>query len=177
MLPKRKHFILLVIILLLFSSCATAQIKFPAPQGMVSDFSSKIGQPERESLEKKLKDFGDRSGIDVAVVLIPFDWLQEYRIEDYTRELGKQWGVGRGPEKLGLVLLVAIKSPDDKGIYQGGTRLEVSRNLEQDMPNDVAEEIIRRMRDDLKAGRFDNALNTGVDGIVAELARKRNIRG
>ena len=175
MLLTRKHFIHLAGGLLLLASCSVAQSEFPPPQGMVSDFSGKLSQSRSQGLEKRLGEFADHSGIEIAVVLIPFEWLQGDTIENYARKMGQQWGVGRGPQKLGLVLLVAIKPPDDKGIYSGQTRLEVSGHLEQDIPNELAEVIIRGMRVELKAGRFDDALETGVEAIITELRRKRNI--
>lgn len=149
------------------------QVQLPKAQGFVSDFASKLSPEAKQTLEAKLKEFADRSGIELAVVTIPFDEMKGMAIEDYSLQLGRQWGIGRGPEKLGLLLLIAIKPLGSDGIYHGGTRLEVSRNLEHDMPNDLAGEIVRKMRDDFQAGRFDQALTLGVDAIISTLTQKR----
>jgi uncharacterized protein len=72
-------------------------------------------------------------------------------------------------------LLVAIKPPSAEGVYSGNTRLEVSRHLEGEIPDGLAGEIITRMRTDFRAGRFDQAINTGVQTILATIARERGI--
>lgn len=150
-------------------------LQLPKAQGFVSDFANKLSPEARQILENHLKDFADRGGIDLAVVTISFDEMKGMAMEDYSLQLGRQWGIGRGPEKLGVLLLIAIKPLDSDGTYHGGTRLEISRNLERDIPNDVAQEIIRKMRDDFQAGRFDQALTRGVDEIISTLTQKRGI--
>ncbi|HET9531705.1 MAG TPA: TPM domain-containing protein [Blastocatellia bacterium] len=161
--------------LLFFVSASVAQMQIPQPQGMVNDFAGKLTPATRQQLETLLRNFRDRSGIEVTTVLVPFESMQGYPIEEYALQLGRQWGVGRGSEKLGMLLLIAIKQPDSQGQYQGGSRLEVSRHLEGDVPDGLAGEIIRRMRNDLRAGRFDQAATTGVQSILATLAEKRGI--
>jgi uncharacterized protein len=162
-------------VLVLFAQMTFAQLGLPQPQGMVSDFAGKLSPAVRGQLETLLIDFRDRSQIEVAVATIPFDDMQGYPIEEYSLQLGRQWGLGRGSEKNSLLLLVAIKEANSQGIYSGGTRLEVSRHLEGDIPDGLAGEIIRRIREDLKAGRFDQALTMGVQTVLATVAEKRGI--
>jgi uncharacterized membrane protein YgcG len=129
----------------------------------------------KQELEALLRAYADRNGIDVAVVLVPFGEMHGQPIEDYSLALGREWGIGRGPEKLGLLLLIAIDSADTEGRYHGATRLEVSRNLERDIPNALASQIIRTMRADFQAGRFDKAVKTVVELILATLSEKRRL--
>src|SRR5260370_28289123 len=72
-------------------------------------------------------------------------------------------------------LLVPIKPAEAAGLYHGVTRLEVSRHLEGDVPDGLAGALISRMHNDFQAGRFDQALTTGVQTILATLAQKRGI--
>lgn len=162
---------------LLFSAAfGQAVPHFPKPQGMVSDYAGKLSPAAKQRLENLLINFRDRSGgISLAIVLVPHSYLGGLPIEDYALELGRTWGVGGGPDKAGLLLLVAIKGPDERGQYSGQTRLEVSRSLEGDIPDGLAGEMIRRMRDDLRAGRFDQAVTAGAQTILATLAEKRGI--
>lgn len=150
-------------------------LQLPKAQGFVSDFANKLSPEARQILKNHLKDFADRGGIELDVVTIPFDDMKGLTIEDYTQRMSSQWNIGRGPQQLGVLLLIAIKPPDSDGTYHGGTRLEVSRNLERDMPNDVAQEIIRKMRDAFQVGRFDQALTLGVDEIISTLTQRRGI--
>jgi uncharacterized protein len=161
-------------IFIFLSSAAAAEIQVPAPQGMVNDFDGKLSPTTRESLENLLRNFRARTGIELTLVTVPEESLQGYTKEEYALSLGRTWGVGRASDKLGLLLLIVTKPSDDKGCH-GETRLEVSRQLEGDLPDGLAWEMIRRMRDDFKACRFDQALTTGVQTILATVAQRRGI--
>ncbi|HEX8091041.1 MAG TPA: TPM domain-containing protein, partial [Blastocatellia bacterium] len=165
-----------VAILAFLTAVSVAQPKqFPTPVGMVNDFAGKLSPETKQGLENLLNNFRARSGVEVVVVTINYADMQDYPIEDYTLYLGRQWGVGRDSEKRALLLLVAIQPPDAQGQYHGGTRLEVSRHLEGEIPDGLAGEIIRKMRDDFRAARFDQALLTGTQTILATLAAKLGI--
>jgi uncharacterized protein len=164
-----------VVLVILLVTPAFADLQFPKPQGMINDFAGKISPANNQQIEMLLRNFRDRSGIEVTVVTIPFDDMQGYPIEEYALRLGREWGVGRDSDKRALLLLVAIKPPDSQGLYHGGTRLEVSRHLEGDVPDVLAGELIRKMRDDFMAGRFDQAVTTGTQTILATLAQRLGI--
>jgi uncharacterized protein len=156
-------------------SGSSAQPQLPPPQGMVSDFAGKLSPATRQHLETLLINFRDRSGVEISIVTVNFADMNDYPIEDYALQLGRQWGVGRGSTGRALVLLVAIQPQGSDGLYRGNTRLEVSRHLEGDVPDILAGELIRKMRDDFKAGRFDQALTNGTQTILATLAEKLGI--
>ncbi len=170
-----KLFLTGVAISILTVTASFADPQFPQPQGMLNDFAGKLSPASKQQIETLLQNFRDRTGIEVTVVTIGFDEMQGYPIEDYALGLGRAWGVGRDSQKRSLILMVAIKPPDSEGLYHGGTRLEVSRHLEGDVPDILAGEIIRKMRDDFQAGRFDQALTTGTQTILATLAQRLGI--
>src|SRR5262249_18187630 len=170
-----QRFLTTAAIFVLLATAAFADLQLPQPQGMLSDFAGKLSPQTKQQIETLLRNFRDRTGIEVAVVTINFDDMQGYPIEEYTLRLGRQWGVGRDSEKRALLLLVAIKPPDAQGGYHGGTRLEVSRHLEGDVPDILAGELIRRMREDFMAGRFDQALTTGTQTILATVAQRLGV--
>jgi uncharacterized protein len=162
-------------IILFISSAAAAELQLPAPQGMVNDFDGKLNPEARQSLENLLTNFRSRTGIETTVVITPEESLQGYPIEDYALNLGRKWKVGRASDKLGLVLLIVTKPPDDKGVCHGDTRLEVSRYLEGDLPDGLAWEVIRKMRGDFNACKFDQAVTMGVQTILSTIAQRRGI--
>jgi uncharacterized protein len=170
-----KRFLTTAAMLVLLAATAFADLQLPQPQGMLSDFAGKLSPSTKQQIETLLRNFRDRTAIEVAVVTINFDDMQGYAIEEYALRLGRQWGIGRDSEKRALLLLVAIKPPDAQGIYHGGTRLEVSRHLEGDVPDILAGELIRKMRDDFMAGRFDQALTTGTQTILATVAQRLGV--
>jgi uncharacterized membrane protein YgcG len=169
MLKHSKRFLQLSAIMLLVGLTASAQIAVPQPQGLVNDFANKLKPAARKALESRLQDFSDSHGIEIAVVTIPFDDLKNNPIDKYTRELAQFWKNSLGHTKLEAVLLIAIQSKKTVAGFHGSTRLEVSRRLEEDLPDELAGEIIREMRPELKAGRFNEALNKGVEGIFSAL--------
>lgn len=159
----------------LLAAASFADPTLPQPQGMVNDFAGKLSPSARQQIETLLLNFRDRTNIEVVEVTIPFDDMQGYPIEDYALRVGREWGLGRDSGKRSLLLVVAIKEPDSQGRYHGGTRLEVSRHLEGDVPDILAGELIRKMRDDFGAGRFDQALTNGTQTILATLAQRLGV--
>ncbi|MGA9772833.1 MAG: TPM domain-containing protein, partial [Blastocatellia bacterium] len=162
-------------ILFLLATASFAEPTIPPPQGFVNDFASKLSPDTKQKLENLLSNFSARTGIEIAVVTVNFDDMQDYPIEDYALYLGRQWGIGRDSTKRAAVLVVAIKPPGSNGLYNGGTRLEVSRHLDSDLPDGLAGEIIRKMRNDLQRGQFDQALSLGAQTITATLAEKLGV--
>ncbi|HWN98821.1 MAG TPA: TPM domain-containing protein [Blastocatellia bacterium] len=175
MINALKRFLVTIGAVAFLASVSNAEPQVPPPQGMVNDFAGKLSPDTRQQLETLLVNFRNRSGIEVTVVTVNSDDMKGYPIEDYALQLGRQWHVGPASDGRGLVLLVAIKPPGSDGIYHGETRLEVSRHLEGDVPDILAGEVIRKMRDDFKAGRFDQALTNGTQTILATLAEKLGI--
>jgi uncharacterized protein len=167
-------------VLLLISACGSCSTihaaitdqRLPLPQGLVSDFADKLGPATKRQIETLLSNFRNRTGIEIAVVTIPFENMQGFPIEEYALRLGRQWGVGRDSQQRALLLLVAIKPPNAQGVYSGGTRLEVSRRLEGDVPDSLAGELIRKMRDGFVEGRFNQALTIGTQTILATLSER-----
>ncbi len=150
-------------------------MQIPQPTGFVNDFANKFTPATKQSLENLLTNFRDKTEIEVAVVTIPFEQMGGYVIEEYALAMGRQWKIGRGSDKPAALLLVAIKEQNNEGRYSGGSRLEISRHLEGDIPDGLAGELIRRMRVDFQSGRFDQALTTGTQTILATIAEKRGI--
>src|ERR1044072_5465808 len=135
-----KRSLTAVALFFLLATVSFAEPTIPPPQGFVNDFASKLSPDTKQQLENLLLNFRARTDIEITVVTVNFDDMQGYPIEDYALYLGRQWGVGRDSIKPAAVLVVAIKPPGSDGLYQGGTRLEISRHLEGDVPDGRSEE-------------------------------------
>jgi uncharacterized protein len=169
-----RRFVLVLAAAICLAPAASARPKLPERQGFVSDFAEKLSPDARQALEARLQDFRSRSGgIELVVVTIPYDSMGGLPIEKYSLQLARTWGIGGGKGKDGLLLLIAIKPSDEYGIYHGSTRIEVSRSLEREVPPPVASMVIGSMHDDFVAGRFDQAINAGVQAIMETVAGKR----
>jgi uncharacterized protein len=175
MIDKPLRIIALIILLAVSASAQATQMQIPPSTGFVNDFANKLSPQTKQSLENLLRNFDQKAQIQMAVVTLPFEQLNGYPIEDYALEMGRQWKVGRNADQPAALLLVAIKEKGADGEYHGNTKLEISRHLEGDIPDGLAGELIRRMRLDFKAGRFDEALTTGTQTILATIAEKRGI--
>ncbi len=142
----------------------TANSPLPAPTGFVNDYAGVIDQPTKQRLETLLRNLEQRADIQFAIVVVPT--TGDVPIFDYTLAVARGWGIGSADgEKKSLILLVAVN--DRK--YQ----LQVSRQLEGDLPDGVVGEIGRRMRDPFRQNRYGDGLELAAGTIVATLAEKR----
>jgi uncharacterized membrane protein YgcG len=171
MMKNTKRFLQIIAMILLVTSTGFAQIQVPQPHGLINDFAGKLSVATKQSLENQLKDFNFKHRIEVAVVTIPFEKLKNYTIENYTRELAQVWKNNSGHTNLQVVLLIAIKDVETDGEYHGSTRLDVDGSLKSVIPDALASEIIKGMREDFKTGQFDIALTKGVQSTVSALSK------
>ncbi|MGH9898926.1 MAG: TPM domain-containing protein [Pyrinomonadaceae bacterium] len=156
----------LSLILLIFSaeslSQTTIKSPLPDPTGYVNDYAGVIDQANKEKMEAILTNLNTRANIEFSVVTVKTTGDSE--IFDYSLAVMRGWGIG-SRDKGGLLLLVAI---DDHKYFT-----QVSRHLEGDIPDGLAGETGRRMRDPFRAGQYGDGLMTAVQTYVATLAEKR----
>lgn len=141
------------------------QSPLPAPTGFVNDFAKVIGAETKASLEAKLARLQKRERLELAVATVETTGGQS--IDDYSLAVAKGWGIGppKGEGGGGLLLMLAVNDRN--------WRIQVSRSLEADLPNDAAAEIGRRMTPHLRGGNYDAAVTACVEGLVKHLAARR----
>ena len=141
------------------------QSPLPRPEGFVNDFAGVIDDRTETELEARLGRLKRRANIEIGVVTVETTGGQD--IKDYSLAVGRGWGVGppEGEEGGGLLLMLSVKDRR--------WQIQVSRRLEADLPDDVAGEIGNRMRPALREGRYGEAVNVCVDGLVGRLAERR----
>ena len=170
MISRPKWVVLLFFILtVVYAFGARADTpKYPSYTGHVNDFSNVIDPETKQRMETMLLNFEQRTGAQIAVVTIPT--LNGAPIEDYANGLYRAWGIGgkSGQNKdKGLLLLVATQDRR--------SRLEVGYGLEGDMPDGMAGELLRRMRPYFQQQQWSQGLMTGVQTILATLAKVWNV--
>ncbi|HEX7314855.1 MAG TPA: TPM domain-containing protein [Pyrinomonadaceae bacterium] len=135
------------------------------PVGYVKDDANVIDARAEGLLEEKLKQLKERAKIEMAVATV--ETTGEQDIYDYSLAVARGWGIGppAGEEGGGVLLLLAVK--DRKW------RIQVTRSLEADIPNDAAADIGRLMGPSLRAGRYGEAVTKCVDGLIQRLAERR----
>lgn len=160
------HVAILSLALLVFSTESLSQTNLesplPSPTGYVNDYAEVIDPENKGRMETILTNLNTRAGIEFSVVTVKTTGDRE--IFDYSLAVMRGWGIG-SRDKGGLLLCVAI---DDRKYF-----MQVSRHLEGDIPDGVAGEIGRRMRDPFRAGQYGDGLMVAVQTYVATLAEKR----
>lgn len=98
----------LVVVLLVIAIATTAHAQqYPKATGYVNDFANLLTLEQGASLNDELATFEKKTTIEIAVVTVP--WLNNQSLEDYTRGLAKEWGVGKRGQNNGVVFLIAPK--------------------------------------------------------------------
>jgi uncharacterized membrane protein YgcG len=144
---------------------AAGESPLPPPVGFVNDFANVIDAATRERLEAWLGRLKARTKIEVAVATV--ETTGERSVYDYSLAVARGWGIGppAGEEGGGVLLLLAVK--DRKW------RVQVTRSLEPELPDEVVGEIGGRMTPALREGRYGEAVLSCVDGLVKRLAERR----
>jgi uncharacterized membrane protein YgcG len=147
------------------TATAAGESPLPPPVGFVNDFANVIDAATRERLEAWLGRLKARTKIEVAVATV--ETTGGRSVYDYSLAVARGWGIGppAGEEGGGVLLLLAVK--DRKW------RIQVTRSLESELPDEVVGEIGSRMAPALREGRYGEAVLSCVDGLVKRLAERR----
>ena len=183
MTPFVRRLLVIVTAVLLLSSCSyfTANRKnnnvpaSPSPQSaerlprgtsFVSDYANVIDDASQARLESLLTKLKARSNIEFAVVTV--DNTKGESISDYSLAVAREWGIGpKNPnEGGGLLLMLAIKDRQ--------WRLQVSRSLEKDLPNDVAQELAEPSVEFYKTGNYGGGIENYATALIDRLEKVRN---
>jgi uncharacterized protein len=155
-------------LLLALTSVGTAaaqEFAPPTPTGFVNDYAGVVDPQVAARMETMARNFRDRTQIDVAVVTLAS--LQGRPVEEVGLRIGRQWGIGAGEEKNGLLILLAIE--DRKA------RIEVSRHLEDEITDGTAGAILRQARPHFQQGQYGLGLQSALESALATIAEKRGI--
>lgn len=144
-----------------------AESPLPPPRGFVNDFADVIDAETEGRLESRLRRLKASAKIEIGVATVETTGGQD--IHDYSLAVARGWGIGppAGAEGGGILLLLTTK--------ERKWQIQVSRSLEADLPNDVLSQIGAGMVPALRAGRYGDAVNGCVDGLVKRLAERRGL--
>lgn len=131
--------ILAALLLVAVATTAYAQ-QYPSATGYVNDFAQLLTREQGISLNDELVAFEKKTTIEVAVVIVP--WLNNQSIENYTRGLAKEWGVGKRGQNNGVVFLIAPK--------ERKMRIEIASGIHSILTDSRADQI----RDQVILPRF-----------------------
>src|ERR1035438_5828211 len=139
---------------------AAFALDFPQLTGRVVDQAGVMSADSRSTIEAKLKDLEDKSGIQLVVATVGS--LQGGDVETYANQLFRFWKLGETKKNNGVLLLVA---PAEHKV-----RIEVGYGLEGTLTDALSSVIISSaIIPRFKTNDFSGGIERGVDGIISVL--------
>jgi uncharacterized protein len=125
--------------------------------GLATDLTGTLTTAQQAALESRLRQFADRKGSQVAVLVVPTTAPES--IEAYSLRVVDAWKVGRKRVDDGVLLLVA---KDDRTM-----RVEVGYGLEGALPDATAKRIVAEViAPRFKDGDYAGGIDAGIDRIL-----------
>jgi len=141
---------------LTFSSISSA-LDVPPLAGRIVDLARVLPANEADSLSAALKAHEDKTGNQVAVLILPS--LEGESLEEYSHRVATTWKLGRKGADNGVLLLIAVK--------ERKLRIEVGYGLEGTLTDLRSAHIIRNeIVPRFKAGDMPGGVRAGVDAIL-----------
>lgn len=132
----------------------------PLLSGRVVDNAELLSPAARSSIAAKLKAHEDKTGNQIAVLIIPT--LEGESVEPYAVRVFETWKLGQKGKDNGALLLIVPK--------ERKLRIEVGYGLEGTLTDAVTSRIIRNViAPPFKAGQFDAGLEAGVAAMIGQL--------
>jgi uncharacterized protein len=180
-LHMRSPFILLVVLsIALCTSCTRVSQKtvrseptsapqpssrFPTPTGLVNDYANVLNDESRLRLEALLTKLKTKTNIEFAIVTI--ETTKGEPIFDYSMALAREWGIGPKDPSIGggMLLVLAIKDRE--------WRLQNTRSLEKDLPDDVCKKLGDDSNPFYESGDYAGGVEKLVTALIDRLEQQR----
>lgn len=134
-----------------------------SPNGYVNDFAAVLDAPTKERLEAILENFKLRSKIAFYVATV--ETTDGKELFAYSLQLARAWKVTDRPNsQKSLLLVISVESKD--------CFTQISRSVQNDLPDGVLGELSHRMRNALSDNNFSLALDNGVQYFVSTMGQK-----
>lgn len=151
------------IFLLVYSQFSFAQKMFPkpSPPQAVNDFGNFLEPFQRESLERKIRDYNDSTSSAIVVVTVPD--LQDYDIAELALKYLREWGIGTAEKNNGVLILVSKA--------ERKARIETGYGMEGVLPDITSKHIIEeKMIPAFKENDYYRGFDNAVDAIILAAA-------
>ncbi|HXF43800.1 MAG TPA: TPM domain-containing protein [Pyrinomonadaceae bacterium] len=160
------HSTILLLFLLLIASITNSKAQSPTPwdpntsplgppTGFVNDYVGVFDSQKKQELEKRLRDFRDKTGVELAVAIVRT--TGERDIFDYSLAVARGWGIGsKDDDNPAALLFIAI---DDRKFFT-----QVSRDLEDELPDGLVGQIQRQyLIPEFKKGNYSKGISDTLD--------------
>jgi len=158
-----RSLLLSITLVLLMAVQAFAAPQFPKLSGRVIDEAGILSTDTRSTLEKNLAEY--EAGTTNQVVVAIISSLQNYSIEEYGYQLGRNWQIGQKGKNNGAVLIVA---PKEKQV-----RIEVGYGLEPLLTDAASSTIVHGIiLPAFRDGQMEKGIIEGTDAMLSVLGGK-----
>gem|GEM_PF-980732 len=135
---------------------------FPQRVGLVNDFANAFNPSQKKNLDSALSQL--KTDSDVEFVVVTIDSTNGQQLFDYSLALARQWAPG-GDSRRGLVLVLSIKDRE--------WRLQVSRALEKDLPDEVCLNLAEPAEDLYRQGKYAEGVEAYIKAIGDKLKKQK----
>ncbi|HEY0003787.1 MAG TPA: TPM domain-containing protein [Pyrinomonadaceae bacterium] len=136
----------------------------PKPTGLVNDYAQVIDVESKRRLDRLLTGLLKRAEIGFVVATVETTGGQS--VDDYSLAVARGWKVGS--KNGGILLLLAIK--DRKW------RIQVTRQLEGDLPDEEVAKFGQLMMPAAREGRYGEGVEKCARAIIERLAQRRGFK-
>ena len=149
--------VIIAAVFLAFVIPAHADVAVPQLTGRVVDQTGTLSNSDIAALSQKLRDFENRKGSQVAVLIVPT--TQPETIEQFSIRVADAWKIGRKKVDDGAILIVA---KNDRHL-----RIEVGYGLEGALTDVTSRRIIDEIiTPKFRTGDFAGGISDGVDRMI-----------
>ncbi|MBR0905635.1 YgcG family protein [Bradyrhizobium liaoningense] len=157
MTAKLWRALVAVALLFAFALPVSADVAVPQLTGRVVDQTGTLSSAEVAALSQKLRDFENRKGSQIAVLIVPT--TQPETIEQFSIRVAEAWKIGRKKVDDGAILVVA---KNDRHL-----RIEVGYGLEGALTDVTSRRIIDEIiTPKFRTGDFSGGISDGVDRMI-----------
>jgi uncharacterized protein len=160
----------LAVALALFLTVAGAQNFAPVPplKARVTDTIGMLTDNQRDNLENVLKDYEERTGSQIAVLLV--SKTEPEAIEQYSIRVADKWKLGRKGVDDGVILIVAKDNPP----ALRRLRIEAGRGVQGSLTDAQSKRILQDViAPHFRQNDFYGGLAAGVSAITSLLDKEQ----
>ena len=153
-----RNTIFTTLLLLVATISMSAQVPDkPTEKKLLWDFANVIDDAQEKAIEDSLEAFSRHTSNQILVMTVTS--LGNFEPVEYATELGRKWGVGHKENNNGVVVLIKVKTENEKGQAFIATGYGSEGPLPDVLCNHIVEkEMIPKFKEDDYAGGVWNAL-------------------
>ena len=137
------------------------QADFPTAKDWVNDFAGLFEAGETEKLNRLIKEYESKTGVEIAVVSVE-EYDQSQNFKSWLKDLANNWGVGKQQTNNGIVIGISKKTRESAIV----TGLEMKQRLSDAKCKSILES---QLVPSMKKGEPFKGVMASLEMIFAEL--------